>query len=82
MRTDHLFAMPSAWSGAARLLDLFCVFDAYNESASDTLADARAVHSDWHVVGQELADALTRVEREPTPAQPPAPVANHESGRE
>ncbi|MCY3842969.1 MAG: hypothetical protein OXH69_05435 [Acidobacteria bacterium] len=75
MRTDHLFAMPSAWSGMARLLDLFCVFDSYNESASDALADARAVHSDWHMVGQELADAMTRVEREPTTAEPPTPGA-------
>ena len=81
MRTDHLFAMPSARSGAARLLDLFCVFDAYNESPSDLLADARAVHSDWHMVGQELADAMTRVEREPTTAEPPAPGAVHETGR-
>ena len=53
------------------MLDLFGVFDSYNESASDALADARAVHSDWHMVGQELADAMTRVEREPTTAEPP-----------
>lgn len=81
MRTDHLFAMPSARSGVARLLDLFCVFDAYNESTSDALADARAVHSDWHIVGQELADAMTRVEREPTTPQPPAPRGVHAAGR-
>ena len=81
MRTDHLFAMPSVWSGAARLLDLFCVFDAYNESSSDLLADARAVHSDWHIVGQELADAMTRVEREPTTAEPPAPGAAPRAAR-
>ena len=57
------------------MLDLFGVFDSYNESASDALADARAVHSDWHMVGQELADAMTRVEREPTTAEPPTPGA-------
>ena len=71
MRTDHLFALPSVWSGAARVLDLFAVFDTYNDSPSDALADSRAIYSDWHIVGQELADAMTRVEREPTTAEPP-----------
>ena len=81
MRTDYLFAMPSAWSGAARLFDLFGVFDTYNDSASDDLADARAIYSDWHIVGQELADAMMRVELEPTKAQPPNAEAIHEAGR-
>ena len=81
MRTDHLFALPSVWSGAARLLDLFSVFDTYNDSASDALADARGIYSDWHIVGEELADAMTKVEREPTTAQPPTAAAAHEAGR-
>ena len=81
MRTDHLFAMPSARSGAARILDLFGVFDAYNESASNALADSRAIYSDWRIVGEELASAMTRVEREPTTDQPPAPGAVHDAGR-
>lgn len=72
MRTDHLFALPSFWSGAARALDLFGVFDTYNDSPNDALADARAIRSDWHIVGEELAGAMTKVEREPTTAQPPA----------
>ena len=81
MRTDHLFALPSVWSGAARVLDLFGVLDTYNESPSDALADSRAIYSDWRIVGEELASAMTRVEREPTTAQPPAPGAVHEAGR-
>lgn len=81
MRTDHLFALPSVWSGAARVLDLFAVFDTYNDSPSDALADSRAIYSDWHIVGQELADAMTRVEREPKTAQPPTTAAAHEAGR-
>lgn len=80
MRTDHLFALPSVWSGAARVLDLFGVFDTYNDSPSDALADSRAIYSDWHMVGQDLADAMVKVEREPTTAQPPAAAA-HEAGR-
>ena len=82
MRTDYLFAMPSVWSGAARLLDLFGVFDTYNDSASDDLADARALYSDWHIVGQELADAMMRVEREPTTAQRPIAEAVYEASRD
>ena len=80
MRTDYLFAMPSAWSGAARLLDLFGVFDSYNDSATDDLADARAIYSDWHIVGQDLADAMMRVESEPTTERPPTVEAAREPG--
>ncbi|MCY4027530.1 MAG: hypothetical protein OXH75_14625 [Acidobacteria bacterium] len=79
MRTDHLFALPSVWSGAARVLDLFGVFDTYNDSPNDALADSRALYSDWHIVGQDLADAMVKVEREPTTAQPPTATA-HEAG--
>ena len=73
MRTDYLFAMPSVWSGAARLFDLFGVFDTYNDGASDDLADARAIYSDWRITGQDLAGAMMVVEREwktPTPPEP------------
>ena len=81
MRTDHLFALPSAWSGAARALDLFGVFDTYNESPDGALADSRAIGSDWRIVGEELASAMTRVEREPTTDQPPASGAARDAGR-
>ena len=79
MRTDYLFAMPSTWSGAARLLDLFGVFDSYNGSATDELADARAIYSDWQIVGQDLADSMTKVASEPTPDQPPNAKGTHEA---
>ena len=71
MRTDYLYATPSFWSGVARLLDLFGQFDTYNDSAADEVADARALYSDWHIVGQHLADAMTRIELEPTTVEPP-----------
>ncbi|MXY23204.1 MAG: hypothetical protein F4Y45_01620 [Acidobacteria bacterium] len=71
MRSDYLFATPSTWSGIARLVDLFGVFDSYNDSAADDLADARAIYSDWHIVGQDLADTMMRLESEPTTDQPP-----------
>ena len=80
MRTDHLFALPSVWSGAARVLDLFCTFDTYNDSPNDAQADARAIYSDWHIVGQDLADAMMRVESEPTTERPPTVEAAREAG--
>jgi hypothetical protein len=61
-RTDYLFAMPSFWSGFARGIDLFGVFDSYNDSESDAEADRRALASDWEVVWQDLANALGQVE--------------------
>lgn len=45
----------TAWlSGFARLIDLFGVFDAYNESRTPQEADARALWTDWFVVGNDL----------------------------
>jgi len=61
-RTDFLFAQPSFGSGAARVLDLFGTFDAYNTSASEQEADERAIASDWLVVGKDLSGVLEQVE--------------------
>lgn len=74
MRTDYLFAMPSVWSGAARVLDLFGVFDAYNDSDRPELADARAIYSDWRITGQDLAGAMMAVEGEWKTARPAGPA--------
>ncbi len=85
MRTDYLFAMSSFWTGAARVLDLSGRFDVYNDSADESLADARAIYSDWRMVGQDLAGAMTVVEREQaTPQDTAAPAARRSvpSGRE
>lgn len=71
MRTDFLFAMPSWLSGAARSLDLAGQFDEYNESSTEHAADAKALFSDWRVVGESLAEAMKAFRREPQ-AQAPA----------
>ena len=60
-RTDFLFAMPSFVSGAARLLDLYCVYDLYNSSSTEREADYKAMLSDWRVVGQDILVALEPV---------------------
>ena len=64
VRTDYLFATPSFLSGVARLFDLSGRSGVYNDSDDEALADARAIYSDWRMVGQDLVGAMTVVERE------------------
>lgn len=58
VKSDFLFAQPSFASGAARVFDLFGQFDEYNKSETPGEADAKAIASDWIVIGQDLADAI------------------------
>ena len=74
------FVMPSFLTGVARLLDLSGRFDVYNDSADESLADARAIYSDWRMVGQDLAGAMTVVERKvTTPRDAPSPDARRKA---
>lgn len=63
-KSDFLFAMPSFWSGVARLLDLMGVFDDYNRSETPNEADARAMYADWAMVGQDLIKSADQFEIE------------------
>jgi hypothetical protein len=63
MKTGFLFAGPSVWSGAGRLLDMGCTFDVYNYSASEQEADAKAIYSDWLMVGNDISAALRYYEQ-------------------
>jgi hypothetical protein len=62
--TDFLFAQPSFLVGVARVLDLGGTLSAhsYNESRSPSEADARAIESDWAVVGQDMREGIATVE--------------------
>jgi len=60
VRTDFLFASPSFIFGAARVLDLYGTYDAYNASYTEREADYRASVSDWHMVGQDIYGAMTQ----------------------
>jgi hypothetical protein len=64
VQTDFLFAQPSIVSGAARILDLYGLFDDYNRSESALDADQKAIASDWFVVGQDLCDAIESQDEE------------------
>lgn len=62
--------MPSLLSGAARTLDLFGLFDEYNDSQTEEAADAKALLCDWNVVGDAIRDAVkafTIESQEPNP---------------
>ena len=58
VKSDFLFAEPSFFSGAARLLDLWGQYDQYNQSLTPAEADARAIAADWIITGQDLQDAM------------------------
>ncbi len=60
VKSDFLFAQPSLASGAARVFDLWGQFDDYNRSETTLEADARAIASDWLIVGQDISDAMER----------------------
>lgn len=51
---SYLFACPTFWSGAARLLDLGNTFDQYNHSPSGQEADTIGMLIDWDAIGQDL----------------------------
>jgi len=57
LRSDFLFPMPSALSGAARILDIGGTYTSCNRSETPEDADAKAICSDWAIVGQDLARA-------------------------
>jgi hypothetical protein len=58
-----LFATPTFISGAARVLDLYAVYDAYNCSSTEYEADFKAISSDWMAVGQDIGIAMKQFER-------------------
>ena len=64
VKSDFLFAQPSFASGAALVFDMFGQFDEYNISETTEEADAKAIASDWIVIGQDIADAIEQNESE------------------
>jgi hypothetical protein len=65
--SDFLFAKPSPINGAARFFDFGAAFDTYNVSASEDEADARALHSDWAMVGEDIESATGQFDEETVP---------------
>lgn len=65
MNSDFLFARPSFWGGAARVLDLAGVMLEFNQSPTPEQADAIAMRADWQAVGDDLRSVLLEVRSEP-----------------
>ena len=59
--TFFLFANPNFLSGIAGVLDMAGTLYVYNESRSGQEADARALASDWAVVGKDLMKAANEI---------------------
>lgn len=56
--TDFLYARPSFFEGAARVLDFTGTLTEYNQSITPDQADAIALRMDWAMVGQDLKNAM------------------------
>lgn len=61
-KTDFLVSAPSMISGAGRLFDWYGQFDEYNASQNGAGADAKAIASDWAMVGEDLYSAMNEYE--------------------
>jgi hypothetical protein len=55
--SDFLFARNGILVGAGSTFDLWGNYFSYNESRTGNEADARAIASDWRVVGKDIRDA-------------------------
>lgn len=62
--TCFLFASPSFISGWAAMLDFAGALNVYNESRNGQEADARALASDWAVVGNDIQKAANELGEE------------------
>jgi hypothetical protein len=60
IKTDFLVAQPCGAFGVGRFFDFAGTFDAYNVSRSEWEADARAIYSDWAIVGADMQIAVQR----------------------
>jgi hypothetical protein len=63
LKSDFLVAAPSFASGVGRLLDWYGLYDLYNVSRNGNEADAKAMFSDWRIVGQDINDAMLEFEK-------------------
>ena len=57
--TTYLFASPSVAEGIGRILDFGGTLTEYNSSLTPQQADAIAISSDWRMVGQDIATAMS-----------------------
>ena len=56
--TDFLFATPKTIDGVASIIDLFGVYDMYNDSASGEEANRRAFTADMQALQSDMDVAM------------------------
>jgi len=54
----HLMAKPSFIEGMARVLDINCNLDSYNQSITPEEADMVAIYSDWLAIGGDMQGVM------------------------
>lgn len=74
-RTDFLVPASSFLIGVATIANLSGGFFRYNKSGSPEEADARALRSDFAMVGQDIRDAAGQLDREIFEFQPELPLS-------
>lgn len=62
--TSALFAVPSFWEGAGRILDFGDFMTEYNQSVTPEEADEWAIARDWTAVGKDIRSAMHAVAEE------------------
>lgn len=67
--SSFLFARPSFWEGAARILDFGNTLTEYNQSLAPEQADYFALSADWKAVGRDIRRSASRAQ-EPAGARP------------
>ncbi len=60
-RSDFLFNTPSFLIGAGSVLNLAGNYFPFNYGKSSKEADAKAIESDWGVVGQDIKKAYVKI---------------------
>jgi len=64
IKSDFLFPASSFIAGMGSAFNLAGNYYVYNESETPLDADLNALRSDWGIVGEELSNALSAMNRE------------------
>jgi hypothetical protein len=62
-RSDYLFAKPSFLIGMGSVFNIGGNYFSFNNSYNDSEADAKAMQSDWGVVGLDIESAVENLKR-------------------
>ena len=61
-RNDFLFSMPSFFKGMGSVLNIGGSYSDFNLPANPQKVDAKAIKSDWDIIGQDFRDVINEYE--------------------